>query len=206
MNRKQVDHFFRTLSRELGEEARAILTGAAAGALWGNIRPSVDIDFAMELKSKAPDLWQKVETAVDRTTRLTGIQANFAEDIDRWGLISLLDYKKHTHLYRRFGRLRVVLLDPAYWSIGKMTRYLDPDIRDMAEVFKRQHVPVLRLVRLWGEALRKSPRSTMLIQFRRQVEDFLRHQGPRIWGQGFNTSEAITAFHRYAKIKPSLSH
>ena len=200
MNRRQIERFFSILSRELDLEARAILTGAAAGALWGSRRPSVDIDFALALRRRNPKLWQRVELAVERSSRLTGIPANFAEDIDRWGLISLLEYKRHTKTYRRFGRLRLELMDPAYWSIGKMTRYLESDIRDLEEIFKRRKIPWARLTRLWGTALKKSPRSAALFQFRRQIEDFLRKKGQSIWGKAFNAKNAIKAFHRQAGI------
>lgn len=202
MNRRQIDRFFNVLSEQFNEELAVLLTGAAAAAIWGQVRPSVDVDFAVQAKARDKTVWERLETAVERTIRLTGIQANYAEDIDRWGLITLLDYRRHTRPYRRFGRLEVRLLDPAYWSIGKMTRYLDPDVRDMIQVFKRQKIPADRLARLWGRALERSPRSTALIQFRRQVEDFLRTHGPAVWGKKFDAEQSIRRFYGEAGITP----
>jgi hypothetical protein len=202
MNARQIERFFQVLAKELDVDARAILTGAAAGALWGRVRPSVDVDFALELRKRQVPAWEKVERAIERTVQLTGIQANYAEDIDRWGLISLLDYGKHTRAYRRFGRLRLELLEPAYWSIGKMTRYLEPDVQDMVDVFRRRHISWKELVSLWGRALRASPKSAALGQFRRQVEHFLRVNGRTIWGRTFSQEEAIRRFHSAAKIRP----
>jgi hypothetical protein len=203
MNQKQIDRFFQILSKQLEEEAVVLLTGAAAGTIWGRIRPSVDIDFAVQTRGQDKEAWERLEAAIERV-KLTGIQANYAEDIDRWGLITLLDYKRRTHPYRRFRRLRVRLLDPAYWSIRKMTRYLDPDVRDMVQVFQRQKVSADRLARLWGRALKQSPRSTALMQFRRQVEDFLRTYGPKIWGKKFDSGKAIRRFYQAAGIKSTL--
>jgi hypothetical protein len=200
MNRRQIDTFFQVLSEQWDQELGVLLTGAAAGTIWGQLRPSVDIDFAVQVRKKDRQTWEKLEAAIERTVRLTGTQANYAEDIDRWGLITLLDYKRHTHPYRTFGRLRVRVLDPAYWSIGKMTRYLDPDVRDMIQVFKRQKVPADRLARLWGRALKRSPRSAALIQFRRQVDDFLRTYGPTIWGKKFDAEKAMHRFYGEAGI------
>lgn len=202
MNQKQIDRFFQTLSEQLHEGAVVLLTGAAAGTIWGQVRPSVDIDFAVQPRGQDREAWERVEAAIERTVKLTGIQANYAEDIDRWGLITLLDYKRRTHPYRRFGRLQVRLLEPAYWSIGKMTRYLDPDVRDMVHVFKRQNVPAGRLARLWGKALKQSPRSTALSQFRRQVEDFLKTYGSAVWGKKFDSDKIIRQFHKQAGITP----
>lgn len=201
MNKNQIDRFFKVLANQFNEEAIVILTGAAAGAILGHIRPSVDIDFSIELIKHNDTSWEKLDMAISNVVKLTGIQANYAEDIDRWGLISLLDYKRHTHYYKRFGRLSVRLLDPVYWSIGKMTRYLDPDIRDMVQVFKKQHIPPDKLVYTWGRAIKKSPRSTALIQFRKQVEDFLFSYGRAIWGKDFNSVRFIQLFHKEGRIK-----
>jgi len=200
MNRTRIDAFFRVLAEQWREEAVVLLTGAAAAAIWGHVRPSVDIDFAVRVRKRGKSAWEKLEDAIGRTVRLTGIQANYAEDIDRWGLITLLDYRRHTRPYRRFGPLEVRLLDPAYWSIGKMTRYLDPDVRDMVQVFKRQRVPAERLARLWGKALRRSPRSTAVSQFRRQVEHFFRSYGRAIWGREFDPERALQRFYKEAGI------
>ena len=200
MNRRQIDTFFRVLAEQSNEKVTILLTGAAAGAVWGHVRPSVDVDFAVQLRTGEKKSWEKVAAAIERTVQLTGIQANYAEDIDRWGLITLLDYKRRTRPYRRFGLLQVRLLDPAYWSVGKMTRYLDPDVRDMIQVFKRQKVPAERLARLWGRALKKSPRSAALFQFRRQVEDFLQTHGSAIWGKKFDAGKTLRRFYRAAEI------
>jgi len=202
MTRAQIDGFFRVLAEQWGEKVVVLLTGAAAAAIWGHVRPSVDIDFAVRVKKRGRSVWERLEDAIGRTVKLTGIQANYAEDIDRWGSITLLDYRRHTRPYRRFGPLEVRLLDPAYWSIGKMTRYLDPDVRDMVQVFKRQKVAADRLARLWGKALKRSPRSTALSQFRRQVEHFVRSSGRTIWGREFAPERALRRFYKEAGITP----
>lgn len=197
MTRQQIERFFRVLAREFDAPVAILLTGAAAGALWGPARPSLDVDFGVQLRGGARR-WALFEAAVERTVRLTGIQANYTQDLDRWGAITLLDYRRHTRLYRRFGALTVRLLDPAYWAIGKLTRYLDPDVRDLVSVLKAQRVPVDRLARLLGRALRHSPRSVAVTQFRRQTEHFLRTYGRAIWGRRFDAEAAVRLFHRSA--------
>lgn len=199
MNRRQIDRFFTVLGRQLKSPAKVIVTGAAAGALWGHVRPSLDIDFAINA-SGGKAKWADIEEAVEQTKQKTGIAANYAIDIDRWGAISLMDYRRHTHSYKVFGRLAVHLLDPAYWTIGKLTRYLQPDIEDMVAVLKRRRQALKPLLRLWGLALRKSPRSASCTQFRRQVEDFLITYGGKIWGKTFDSEQAVLHFHGYARI------
>jgi len=199
MNAKQIDRFFEIFSRELGETALVILTGAGAGALWGRIRPSFDVDFEVTLRRQNPALWVRVERAAAVATQETGIQANFADNIDRWGMISLLDYRRQRAMYKHFGPLKLELMDPVYWSIGKMTRYLSSDVEDIIDVFRRQRVPWRKAVRLWGKALKKSPRSTALHLFRQQVEHFIRHHGNHSWGNKFSFEDAMALFHQASK-------
>ena len=194
MSPRSINRFFRVLASHCDLPATIILTGAAAGSLLGRVRPSLDIDFAVLLRSRRPARWRQFEAAVARTVRVTGIQANYAQDIDRWGAITLLDYRRHTLPYRRVGPLTIRLLHPAYWSIGKVSRYLDPDVSDLVAVLKRRPVPPARLVSLWGRALRESPPSTAGAQFRHQAEHFLRAYGRDIWGRRFDSELIIRRF------------
>ena len=203
MHPKQTERFFRVLAKELPHPATIIVTGAAAGSLWGHIRPSLDIDFAIMPAGRRKDRWTVIERAVERTIRLTGIAANYAEDIDRWSAISLLDYRRHSLPYQRFGSLNVRLMDPAYWSIGKLSRFLDPDVQDLVAVLKRRRIPARSLVRLWARAIRHSPASAALSQFCKQAEYFIRTFGPAIWGTSFDSSQVIHQFHR--ALRPSSS-
>jgi hypothetical protein len=201
MNRRQIDNFFKTLEAEFGKEAKIILTGAAAGTIYGSRRPSMDIDFAIELKDSTRATWRDLESAIKKTFEKTGIQANYAEDIDRRGMITLLDYKNKTKLYKKYGKISLFLLDPAYWSIGKMTRFIDPDIDDMIQVFRKKKTSPAYLAKVWGRALRESPQSTALTRFRRQVESFLESYGKKIWGSSFDSAKTIRQFHKEAEIQ-----
>ena len=201
MTPRQIERVMATLAAELGIPARAYLTGAAAAALWGRVRPSYDVDLGLEPKENSRASWALVQRAVERTTKLTGVAVSVAEDIDRWGMITLLDYKRTSRRYRKFGKLELRLLHPANWSIGKLTRGLDSDLRDVAEVFRRQRVPLARVTSTWGRALRASPASTAQFQFRRNVEHFLRERGRRIWSSTFDPAAATAAFRRAAGIK-----
>jgi hypothetical protein len=200
MDKRQIDRFFRIVDAEFRDRARAILTGAAAGNILGGTRPSMDVDFEIELMSLNEESWRKLESAIQKAVRETGIQANYTEDIDRWGMITLLDYRKNATLYKKYGKLALYVLDPAYWSIGKMTRFLNPDIQDMIQVFRKKKVSPSKLARVWGKALKESPRSTDLARFRRHVEGFFESYGRKIWGSGFDPAEVIRQFNRAAGI------
>lgn len=204
MNRRQIDRFFRKLSQRFDRSATIILTGAAAGSLLGRVRPTLDLDFALKLKGPPrarEDKWKAFARAICEVSQQTGIAVQYAEDIDGWSSITFLDYTRRTHLYRRFGKLEVRLLDPAYWAIGKITRYLDPDVRDLIAVIKKQKVSSAQLARVLGRALRHSPRSTACSLFRRHVESFFSTSGRTIWGRQFKPEAAIRLFHRFAGIK-----
>jgi hypothetical protein len=200
---RRIESFLRTLGRELGTPARGYLTGAAAAAFWGRVRPSLDVDIGIQLFARSGRSWEHVQAAVDRTTRLTGISASVAEDIDRWGMITLLDYRRSARPLRRFGAFEVRLLHPVNWSIGKLTRYLDPDVQDVVEVFRRQKVPWTAAARTWGRALRASPASTTQFRFRQNVEAFAAERGRATWGRSFEGKAFVAAFHRAAKISLS---
>lgn len=200
MNKRQIDNFFKILDAELQQNAGIILIGAAAGTIHGSSRPSMDVDFEIKLKEPGEAEWKRLQSAINKALDKIGITANYAEDIDRWGMITLLDYRKKTSFYKKYGKLAVRVLDPAYWSIGKMTRFIDPDIQDMIQVFRKKKVPAMRLAKVWGRALKESPRSAKLILFRRQVESFFGFYGKKIWGRSFDLDKAIRHFHKAAGI------
>ena len=141
-----IDRFFRILAKEFDRPATVILTGAAAGSLLGHIRASRDIDFAVRVSPRDEDAWERLAIAIDRARQRVGIEVNYAEDIDRWSSVTLLDYRRHTTAYRRFGALQVRVLDPVYWSIGKLGRYLELDVHDLLAVLRRHRVPARRAV------------------------------------------------------------
>jgi hypothetical protein len=196
MNRHQIERYFEILAKIYPQKCKIILTGAAAGALYGRVRPTMDIDFSAETEN-----WETFSKAVSETSSRVGIAAQFAEDIDRWSSITLMDYQKHIYLYKRFGRIEVWLMEPSYWAIGKLSRYLDSDIQDMARVFKKTSTNWQDVASVAGRALRQSPKSTDCFLFRRQTENFLKQFGKKIWGKTFDEKKAIAYFHLKAEIK-----
>lgn len=189
INKAAIDKFFNVLANELKEPAQAILTGAAAGTLLGGSRATRDLDFA--IRSISNKNWNALDEAVHRTVQQTKIQANYAEDIDRWGMISLLDYEKHATTYKKFASLRVLIMDPAYWAIGKLTRYYYPDARDLGLVFKKKKPPLNRTLRVWSNALKASPKSDALQKFIHHVSLFFNEHGKSTWGNRFDADAAL---------------
>ncbi len=70
MDRQQIDCFFKILA-EFKKEAGIILTGAAAGTILGSVRPSVGIDFAVEMKRPGESAWKDFNTAVSKAISRT---------------------------------------------------------------------------------------------------------------------------------------
>ena len=114
-------------------------------------------------------------------------------------MISFLDYRKHAILYKKIGSLKVKILAPDYWTIGKMGRFLEIDIQDMIKVIKRKKIKSENLIALWAKALRSSPLSPAKGRFRNNVVFFLKEHGKAIWGKNFNLEEAIKRFYFYKK-------
>lgn len=198
--KERVEEFFEVLAEEWTHPAKVILIGAAAGALWGSVRPSQDVDFEIQLVRPDASVEKAFQASVQKTVERTGLQANYGEEIGRWGMISLPGYREHTSLYRRFGKLEVRLLEPAYWAIGKLNRYTHTDVQDVEWVFREKEPSLDEVVRVWGLALRDSPLSEAKLLFRKHVEHFLRSHGREIWGAKFDADAAVRAFRRHAGV------
>lgn len=201
MKKDIVDLFFLELDRALATPASVILTGAAAGAIYGNVRHSADIDFEIRLKRRKTN-GQRQDEIVERLIREVssslGISANYSDDISHWSMIDYLNYRRSSIPYKKIGRIDIRLLAPEYWTIGKMARFLEIDVNDMIKVIKKKRLRTEVLISLWARALRRSPLSLAKGQFRRNVENFFHMHGKKIWGRAFDRERAINDFRRSA--------
>lgn len=195
MTEKTIRLFFKELDRRLAAEAQVILVGAGAGSLMGHIRPSLDIDFEIRFKKHVPSaLRRRLDQAVRDAASAIGVAVNYSEDISHWSMVNYLDYRKTALPYRRIGKLTVKLIAPEYWTIGKMTRFLELDIRDMVRIIRKKKLKPARLARLWSRALRASRLSLELGQFRQHVVYFYKKYGKKIWGRSFDIEKYCKPF------------
>jgi hypothetical protein len=203
MRKNIVDLFFLELDRGLSKPASVILTGAAAGGIYGNVRHSIDIDFEIRLKRKAGarDQEDKLQELISMASSKLGIAANYSEDIGHWSMIDYLDYRKSSIPYKKIGQLDVRLLAPEYWTIGKMTRFMEIDVKDVVKVIKKKRLHADRLISLWARALRASSLSLAKGQFRKNVETFLIKHGKKLWGKSFDRERAVEKFRKSAGLK-----
>ncbi|MBI2174944.1 MAG: hypothetical protein HYU33_07090 [Candidatus Omnitrophica bacterium] len=196
MNKRQIERYFVELARIYPKKCMVVLTGAAAGVLYGRVRATMDIDFSARTRN-----WDAFAEAVSKISARTAIEAQYAQDIDRWSPITLMNYQKHSFLHKRFGSIEVRLMEPAFWAIGKLSRYLDSDTRDLVNVFKKMKTPWREVASVAGRALRLSPKSTACFLFRLQTDDFFKRFGKKIWGKRFNEKDAVTLFHKTAGVE-----
>lgn len=202
MKKALIRRFFKELDQELQKPAEVILTGAAAGSLLGVVRPSLDIDFEIRLKQsrKRKNLFE-ARDVIQQIARKVGVAVNYSEDIGHWSMINLLDYRKTALSYFKAGQLNVRIIAPEYWTIGKMARFLEVDIRDMVRMIKRKKLKPKKLISLWGRSLRSSPLSLELGSFNRNVIYFIKHYGKKIWGRRFDTEKEIALFKKSAQLR-----
>ncbi len=203
MRKNIIDLFFIELDRGLSTPACVILTGAAAGAIYGNVRQSADIDFEIRLKRKKRDQNQDeiLQDLIREVSSKLGIAANYSDDISRWSMIHYLNYRKSSVPYKKIGRMDIRLMAPENWTIGKMTRFFEIDVKDMVKVIKKKRLRAGRLVSLWARAFCVSPLSLTKGLFRRNVENFLNMHGKELWGTAFDRQKAIHDFRRLAGLK-----
>jgi hypothetical protein len=195
MKLKDVHSFFQLASEKISFPVKIFITGGAAAIAFGVSRATEDIDFEVELSlasSKKAEAWRTLETVFREVQISTGIIPQFSEDIDRWSSIAL-PFKRSKRLWK-LGQVEVRLLDPLVWSVGKLARCLASDESDVVEVFKRQKPREHAVVRIWGNALAKSPASTAQSLFRDHVRRFLDKNARSIWGPGADAARLFSLF------------
>ena len=116
-------------------------------------------------------------------------------------MISYLNYRRSSILYKKIGQMDIRLMAPEHWTIGKMARFLEIDVNDIIKVVKKKRLRAGPLVSLWARALRASPLSLAKGQFRRNVEHFLNMHGKKLWGRNFDRQKAVNDFRRLAGLK-----
>ena len=192
-----IDQFFSELDKGIDQPVKVILTGAMAGIILGNIRPSMDIDFEIEFSSlnKPPEnLIQKIEATIQTTSDKLKIPAQYSESIQEWSQISFLDYRESSTRYKQIGKVEVRMMSPEHWSVGKIARYLELDEMDVTYVFKKHKIEAERIAEFWGRALKASSRSDKSREFRDHVVHFFKQNGKKIWKENFNADAVVAVF------------
>lgn len=198
MKIRDVDDFFKEVDRRIDFRLQVILTGGAAGVLFGMKRATFDIDFEVHLlKGKVKGNWDALQRALERASQSTKITPQYAEDIDRWSSIALP--VKKSQAYKRIGKIDVRILEPSLWAIGKLARYLSSDIADLVHVLKSQTKNGEACARVWGKAIAVSPPSAAQSTFKRQVDHFFDRYAKTIWGKKANPEKLKSIFLKTAR-------
>lgn len=178
MKKSQINQFFKEVGRRISWPVEIYLTGGVLAWFYGGIRPTQDLDFALLSK----DQWEKAARILKEISQEQRIPIEFAEDISRWGMIGYSNFKKGAKLFDQFGSIKVFLLDPVIWSVGKIARYTTDDVTDLVAVFKKHKPDKEKVKKIWKEALEQSPRSSESHLFQKKVADFFKHYEKEIWG------------------------
>ena len=201
MRPRDIDRFFALLGKRVESPVQIILTGGGAAILEGVSRATRDLDFQIVLRTRSAARRQALQEAILRVERETGIAAQYDAAIETWSSISWPARRPKSASYKMFGCIEVRILDPLWWSVGKLTRYLSYDISDVVTVFKTTRISPDRAARAWGKALGRSPLSNAQPIFRRQVLDFFASHGRRLWGSSFDSNTAVRLFLQSARRK-----
>ena|SRR3989338_11027736 len=197
MNRRQIDRFFKVLDAALDRPAEIILIGAGAASLMGHVRPSLDIDFEIRYsRMRAAGERDRLQEAIRKASNQTGLAVDYSEHVSHWSMIDFADYRQTAVPYQRIGKLKIKIIAPAHWTIGKMGRFYELDIQDMVQILRKNKVPAASVIRVWTKALKKSALSLELGQFREHVHYFLRHYAKKIWGARANSEMLIQTFEK----------
>jgi hypothetical protein len=194
MRIKDADAYFKALSREVKTPVVLVLTGGIAAGIMADERTTDDIDFAIlrYARKTLPEL----EALLQKLAKKHGILVQYSDDIDRWSPVSFLDWKKHSRPYSSLGSLEVRVLDPYYWSIGKIARGIGRDLKDLEAVIRKQKLDWKKLASLWAKALRKSPPSSALFNVRKQMETFLGDSRNGVFDGDYDPAGAVAYFRK----------
>jgi hypothetical protein len=177
MTKKDIDRFFEEFAKRCARPIEIYLTGGIAAWFLGGNRPTRDIDFAVS------DGSEEVARSLDQVSRELEIPIQYSDDIQRWGMINLPALYEGAALHKKFGSVAVYLLAPEKWAIGKLNRYLESDLEDLTNVFRKQKPELQKTLAYWRRALRESPASPQQSLFKHQVNHFLKNYGKSIWGE-----------------------
>lgn len=201
MKIRDIETFFEEVDNRLQFPIRVILTGGAAGIIYGTDRATYDIDFEVNFlkKNVASEKWERLQRVLEEVAVQTKITPQYADDIDRWSSIALP--LKKSQLFKKIGKVEIRIMEPAYWAVGKLTRFLSSDADDLVSVLKKQKANPRECARVWGQALRISPPSPAQFTFRKQVENFFDTYSKTIWGSAVDAAELKELFSEEAKKK-----
>jgi hypothetical protein len=189
---QRYEKFFDELGSKLLSPLSIILIGGAAAHLLGGDRPTQDLDFNIQPSNR--NTWDKDAETMNLLSKQHQLPVEYSEDISRWSMIDLLDWRDHTLPYGRYSKLTVRLLHPKYWSIGKISRGQQSDFDDLVAVFKKHKLSPEELIPLWAKALRSSELSSELSIARKMIEDFLAKDGKLAWGKDYDSKKALKQF------------
>ena len=202
MTRRDIERFFAALSKYWRTPLDALVIGGAAAVIAGGTRPTIDVDFEATLRDpRRPEDRDLLAGAMTRAEAASGVTAQFSEDISGWSEIAMPPYRGTASRWRQFGSITVRILEPSLYVLTKLRRGTADDLTDLLLVAKSSRLGWRRLAATCGEAVRLSPRSTVLGPFVKRVEHLFRVHGTALWGPRFNPDTAITAFRRTAKLR-----
>jgi hypothetical protein len=188
----QLDQFLTELASRWNKPLRLILTGAWAVVPWTSVRATYDVDFEVNGLDAADA--EDFGAATRAAGNVVGLVAEYTTDLDRWGMITMLDYRDHTHAYKRVGQLDVQVLDPKHWSIGKINRFIDTDIHDLICVFTAIRIDPLELAQFWQQAICSSIVSTQQLSTKKHARDFFKQYGKEIWNDALSLQQVALIF------------
>jgi len=189
MIKSDIDAYFHALSLEWSYPTRIILNGDAYAHILTKAKVGDDLSF--EIKTVHI---QKLVNALFQIGHRLNLQVDFTENIQNGSPITYLDYRSHLRPYKSFKNIKVFLLHPSYWSLGKIVRYHDQDIMEMISVFEKWRPGESALAALWKQAMDASPKSTTLYQIPKSAFHFFRKYGVTVWGKGFSLNRIMEYF------------
>jgi len=102
------------------------------------------------------------------------IPADIGENISGWSVVSMPQgYRERVIEIYRDEFLTVNVLDPLDFIIAKLRRFTEEDIEDALFVAKKYNIKIEEIEKRAEEAIRNSPKDTVLFLFRKNINIFI---------------------------------
>jgi hypothetical protein len=167
INFKKIINLLKKYTDESNEPLEIIILGGLAMEYYGmKNRKTVDLDAEIN---------GNIENLIGFFKK-NKIPADIGEDISRWGTISMPpNYREKTITVYEDDKLKVKVLQPAYYVISKMRRGTNTDWSDIKYMIKKYKIKKSELKKLAEEAIRNSPKDTAIFIFKKQIEYMLKN-------------------------------
>lgn len=136
LSNEDIRNFLKEIDLLWADDVDIYLIGGSALSMFGNTRPTVDIDFHMDTEH---ELAAKIET-------LSAERNVFVDIIEMHEFVPIPAGQETRHVFiDQIGSLKVYMYDPLSIALGKLGRAFEEDIEDIQFMVDKEMITLKQL-------------------------------------------------------------